>query len=107
MKDLTTQTCVACEGGMEPLTPEEVESHMPQVKGWKFDKGALRKEYTFASFREAIAFVQKVADIAETEGHHPDICIWYKVVTLILTTHAIGGVSMNDFILAAKVDASL
>ena len=103
--NLTDQTCVPCEGGIEPLTGEETQKLLAQVQGWKLDKGAIRKEYTFADFREAIAFVNKVADIAETEGHHPDIMVWYRVVTLVLTTHAIGGLSINDFILASKIDA--
>jgi 4a-hydroxytetrahydrobiopterin dehydratase len=105
MDNLAAQTCVPCEGGVEPLSEEQVAPLLAQVHGWKLEKGAIRKEYTFGSFREAIAFVNKVADIAEKEGHHPDIMVWYRVVTLVLTTHAIGGLSINDFVLAAKIDA--
>lgn len=107
MNTLADQTCVPCEGGVEPLTEEQASKLLAQVKGWKLEKSTIRKEYTFKDFREAIAFVNTVADIAEREGHHPDIMIWYRVVTLVLTTHAIGGLSINDFVLAAKVDASL
>jgi 4a-hydroxytetrahydrobiopterin dehydratase len=101
---LAEQKCVPCEGGVEPLSVEDAQKLLAQVPGWKLEKGAIRKEYTFADFREAIAFVNKVADIAESEGHHPDIMIWYRIVTLVLTTHAIGGLSINDFVLASKID---
>lgn len=104
--NLAEQKCIPCEGGVEPLTKEQAETLLAQVQGWKLDKGTIRKEFTFKDFREAIVFVNKVADIAEHEGHHPDIMIWYRVVTLVLTTHAIGGLSINDFVLASKVDAS-
>ncbi len=105
--DLAAQTCVACDGDLVPLESTEVEHLLATLTGWKHLKGTIRKEYTFQSFKEAIAFVNKVADIAETEGHHPDIFVWYRMVTLSVTTHAISGLSMNDFILAAKVDASV
>jgi 4a-hydroxytetrahydrobiopterin dehydratase len=103
--NLADQKCVPCEGGVEPLSVGDTQTLLEQVPGWKLEKGAIRKEYTFGDFREAIAFVNKVADIAEKEGHHPDIMIWYRIVTLVLTTHAIGGLSINDFVLARKIDA--
>lgn len=103
---LTEQKCVACEGDVTPLEEKEVSRLLRELSGWKLEKGGvIRKDYAFSSFPEAIAFVNKVADLAEAEGHHPDITIWYKAVRLTLTTHAIGGLSMNDVILAAKLDA--
>ena len=102
--NLEKQKCVPCEGGVEPLTKEEAEKLLTQVRGWKLDKNTIRKEFSFKDFKEAIGFVNKVAEIAESEGHHPDIMIWYRVVTLVLTTHAINGLSINDFVLAAKID---
>ena len=102
--DLAQQTCVPCEGGVEPLTEAEAEKLLTQVVGWKLDKNTIRKEFSFKTFREAMTFVNNTADLAEQEGHHPDIMIWYRVVTLVLTTHAINGLSINDFVLAAKID---
>jgi 4a-hydroxytetrahydrobiopterin dehydratase len=103
--DLAAQTCVACEGDAEPLSRDEAEKLLAQLTGWKLEKDTIRKEYTFKDFKGSMAFVNKVAELAEAEGHHPDIMIWYRVVTLALTTHAISGLSMNDFVLAAKIDA--
>jgi len=105
--NLENQRCVPCEGGVEPLTKEEAEKLLEQVTGWKLDKNTIRKEFTFKDFKEAMIFVNKVAEIAESEGHHPDIMVWYRVVTLVLTTHAINGLSINDFVLAAKIDKAL
>ncbi len=115
--DLLTKKCVPCEGGVPPLTHEEVENLMGQVPDWslfeeasenlkKVGMGAkIFREYKFKDFIGAVNFVNNVAEIAEAEGHHPDIKINYNKVTLELTTHAIGGLSENDFIVAAKVDA--
>lgn len=115
-KDLLNKKCIPCEGGAEPLGLSEVEEYMPQVLGWTLstdedpDKGLVNarifKEYKFKDFIGAMNFVDKVAELAEAEGHHPDIHINYNKVLLELWTHAIGGLSENDFILAAKIDAS-
>ncbi len=88
------------------MTREEVEKYLPEVPGWKFseDVKSISRKFTFQNFKEAIRFVNLVADIAEEEDHHPDILINYKRVTFTLTTHAIGGLSENDFIMAAKID---
>ncbi|MBP6883894.1 MAG: 4a-hydroxytetrahydrobiopterin dehydratase [Candidatus Pacebacteria bacterium] len=116
--NLLDKKCVPCEGGVPPLTHEEILNFMGQVEGWnlieeggenvkKFGLGAkISKEYKFADFIGAINFVNKIAEIAEEEGHHPDIKINYNKVSLELSTHAISGLSENDFILAAKIDAS-
>lgn len=110
--DLTQQHCVPCEGGMPPL-PEGKEDELHKlVPSWLLLRESavttvhkLRKQFTFKNFNEAIAFVNTVAPIAESEGHHPDIYIFYNKVQLDLFTHAVGGLSENDFIMAAKIDA--
>ncbi len=106
MIDLASRRCVPCEGGVPPLDREEAERLRAAVPRWELDQDAktIRRTFRFKNFREALAFVNAVADIAETEGHHPDITIHYQRVPLTLTTHAIGGLSENDFILAAKID---
>ena len=109
MKDnLLTKKCIPCEaGGIEPFNRVQAEEHLKDTNGWGLDEKALKifKEYKFKDFIGAINFVNNVAEIAEGEGHHPDIKINYNKVTLDLSTHAIGGLSENDFILAAKIDA--
>ena len=106
--DLLNKKCVPCEGGVFPLTREEAEKYLAEVSGWTLDEKTLKisKEYKFKDFIGAINFVDKISEIAEGEGHHPDIHIFYNKVLLELSTHAIGGLSENDFILAAKIDAS-
>ena len=108
-RDLSEMKCVACEGGIPPLSREEAErflNDLPAGSGWRLSEDAkkISREFAFKNFREAVAFVDRVADIAEQEGHHPDIKIFsYKKVLIELSTHAIGGLSQNDFILAAKI----
>lgn len=109
MEDLTKKKCVSCEGkGLKPFEKAEAEDYLAQTSGWILDSDAkqISKEYKFKDFIGAMNFVNDVADIAESEGHHPDIKINYNKVNLDLSTHAIGGLSVNDFILAAKIDAS-
>ncbi len=109
MTDLLHKKCVACEGkGIKPFDRAEAEDYLAQTKGWVLSADAkqISKEYKFKDFKEAMIFVKRVADIAEDEGHHPDIHISYNKVLLELSTHAIGGLSENDFIVAAKVDAT-
>lgn len=98
--------CVPCEGGMPPLDHKYVQKYFAQVPDWKVsdDEKKLSRELTFKNFVEAMKFVNAVADIAQTEDHHPDIYIFYNKVRFDLTTHAMGGLSENDFILAAKID---
>jgi 4a-hydroxytetrahydrobiopterin dehydratase len=106
---LLNKKCVACEGkGIKPFKRAEALDYVAQTKGWKLDKSAksISREFKFKDFIGAINFVNNVADIAEGEGHHPDITINYNKVTLELSTHDIGGLSVNDFIVAAKVDAT-
>jgi len=114
--DLLKKKCVPCEGGVKPLDHEEMGKYMSQVDGWtltesespnlqKFGIGAkISKVYKFKDFIGAINFVNNIAELAESEGHHPDIHIHYNKVLLELWTHAIDGLFENDFILAAKID---
>ena len=106
MKELSSQKCKPCEGGEDPLSKPKTTKYLEIVSGWKSkDYIKIYKHYKFKDFMSAIAFINKVAKIAEEEGHHPDILIfgWNKV-KIKLYTHAIGGLSMNDFILASKID---
>jgi 4a-hydroxytetrahydrobiopterin dehydratase len=86
------------------MSKKEAEAMLRKVEGWEGRENKIRKVYQFKDFNESMKFVNKVADLAEEEGHHPDILISWNKVTLTLMTHAIGGLSENDFILAAKID---
>ena len=102
--DLIAKKCVPCEGGTPPLTAEEIKPYLDQVRGWSLVRlEKIFKEFKFKNFKEAMEFVNKVAELAEAEGHHPDFAILYNRVIINLTTHAISGLSENDFILAAKI----
>src|ERR1019366_7842404 len=104
--DLLKKKCVPCEGGVKPLNRTDAQDYLDQVFGWSMDERAQKvsKEFKFKDFIGAINFVERVADVAEMEDHHPDIHIHYNKVLLELWTHAIGGLSDNDFIVAAKVN---
>lgn len=107
MSDLLHKRCVPCEGGIDPLSPGEVAEYLRLVEHWEnLDDRKIRKEYRFKDFAEALRFVNAAGEIAETEGHHPDLFLhaWNRV-TVTLFTHAIGGLHLNDFVLAAKIDA--
>jgi len=102
--DLNKKKCVACEGWMKPMLMFLVKKYLKKVKGWKLKKGRLYKEFKFKNFKEALSFVNKVGKIAEKEGHHPDIYFTWGKCNIELYTHAIKGLSENDFILAAKIN---
>lgn len=105
--ELSAQKCVPCEGGTAPLSREEAKGYMDAVAGWKLAAGEpakITRSLKFKDFAQAMAFVNEIAAVAESEGHHPDICISWNRVRLELVTHAIGGLSMNDFIMAAKIN---
>jgi len=105
MSELTSKHCEPCEGGTPPLGEREIERLLGQLDGWNVIEGRkLEKEYRFADFREALAYVNRLGEVAEAEGHHPDICFTWGKVRIELSTHSIGGLSENDFILAAKAD---
>lgn len=105
--ELTKLRCIPCEGGVPPLTEKEEEGYMKEVPSWTLERTGnhrIKRQFTFKNFKEAMAFVNRVAGIAEEEGHHPNFSISYNRVLLELFTHAIGGLSENDFIVAAKID---
>lgn len=107
MSELSKKKCKACEGGIPPLTKEESEALLKELKPeWMLIDGGrmLANTYTFRDFVETINFVNKIAVVAEEEQHHPDLTISYNNLGVELSTHAIGGLSENDFILAAKID---
>ena len=103
---LLDKKCVPCEGGMPPLTPEQLEPLFKEISGWSIiDNKQIEKEYVFKNFTQSVSFINKIAEIAEAEGHHPDIFLHnYRKVKVTLSTHAVHGLSENDFILAAKID---
>lgn len=105
--DLTKKHCVPCEGTEDPFTAEQITYYIPGLsQKWEVSDGKkIRREFTFKNFPEAIAFIDKIVPIAETEGHHPDIHVYYNKVTIEFWTHAIGGLSENDFIMAAKIES--
>ena len=104
--ELSNKKCQPCSGEEEPLKGEELQKLQDRLgKGWVTDNNKkLRKSFPFENFSKGMIFVQEVAKIAEEEQHHPDICLHYKNVEVELTTHAIGGLSENDFIMASKID---
>ena len=104
--DLAQKKCVACEGGAAPLNRAEASALLKQVNGWALGEDAkwLIKQFKFSNFVETMAFANKVTPVAEREGHHPDLHISFGKVVVELSTHAIKGLSENDFILAAKID---
>lgn len=104
--DLSKKHCTPCRGGVPPLKGASLAQLHRELGGeWKvIDEHRLEKEYAFKNFREALAFTNKVGEIAEQEGHHPDIFISYGKVKIQLWTHKIDGLSESDFILAAKCD---
>jgi len=109
MDNLFAKKCIPCEGGVEPLSGEVVQKYLPQLKnGWEVvDNKKIKYQFEFGSFKEAMIFVARVGEIAEEEGHHPDIHIYYNKVEIWLWTHSIGGLSENDFIIAAKIESLL
>lgn len=105
MSNLANQKCVPCESWVPPMTPEKVQEMLKQVKAWTGeDSLKIKKSFKFKDFKEAMNYVNKVASLAEKEGHHPDITITYNKITIILATHLINGLHENDFRMAAKID---
>lgn len=105
--DLSVKHCIPCEGGDPPVSDTKAEELKKEIPDWLLLRDGthrLRRQFKFKNFMEAIGFVNKVAEITEKEGHHPDIYIFYNKVQLDLFTHAVGGLSENDFIMAAKID---
>ena len=109
MSDLLDKKCVPCEGGVIPFDISEIHKYQKKVDGWSLIKNKeeiffLEKEFKFKDFLESQNFVNQVGKISEEEGHHPDIMFGWGYAKIKITTHAIKGLSENDFILAAKID---
>lgn len=105
--ELVKKKCVVCEGGVGKLSDELVGDLLKQVKGWGVTGGVLRREFRFKNFHEVMAFVNAVAWVSHREDHHPDMEVGYNRVGVSYVTHAVGGLTENDFICAAKVGALL
>ena len=109
MSSLKNKKCVPCEGGIIPFDTSEIHKYQKKVDGWDILKDAkekffLNKKFNFKNFTESQKFINKVGKISENEGHHPDILFGWGYAEIKITTHAIEGLSENDFILAAKID---
>ena len=105
MNDLLQKRCKPCEGGSAPYNAMQVEEMLAQLKGWIVEDGKLVKLYPFRNYYETMAFVNALAWISHREDHHPDLQVGYNKCRVEYSTHAIGGLSENDFICAAKADA--
>ena len=109
MSDLAKKTCIPCKGGVPPLKGEKLDDLLEKLKNdWKINKEHhLEKEYSFKNFKEALDFTIKVGELAENQGHHPDIFLAWGKVKLTIWTHKIDGLTESDFIFAAKADKEL
>ncbi len=106
MSNLATRRCQPLEG-QPPFTAAEVQSHLATAPGWTLVDGAIQKRFDFPDYHRTMAFVNALAWIAHVEDHHPDLLVSYSRCTVRFNTHSVGGISINDFICAAKVDALL
>ena len=109
MDDLLNKKCTPCEGGILPFDISEIHKYQKKVDGWDLKKDEkkiyyLEKKFTFKNFITSLNFINKISEISEQEGHHPDISFGWGYAEIKITTHAIEGLSENDFILAAKID---
>lgn len=105
MSELSSKQCVPCRGGVPPLRGDEIQPLQAQLNGWEVVlQHHLKKNYGFANFAEALNFVNRVGELAEEQGHHPDICFGWGKVEVTIWTHKIDGLTESDFILAAKID---
>jgi 4a-hydroxytetrahydrobiopterin dehydratase len=104
MNDLAQGKCKPCEGGVDSLRPHEIENLIEQLDGWSLEAGAITKTYSFKNHYQTLAFVNAAAWISHREDHHPDMTVGYNTCKVAYRTHAIDGLSENDFICAAKLD---
>ncbi len=105
MTDLASQECVPCKGGVPPMGREQISKYLGQVDGWGIEKEYhLTRTFTFPDFQSALDFVNRVGELAEAQGHHPDIYLAWGMVKIEIWTHKIKGLTESDFILAAKID---
>jgi 4a-hydroxytetrahydrobiopterin dehydratase len=104
MTDLASKTCVPCRGGTPPLKGEELDDLRRQIPGWEVvEEHHLRRRFRFKNFREALNFVNRVGELAEEQGHHPDVGFGWGYAEVTVYTHKIDGLTESDFILAAKI----
>jgi 4a-hydroxytetrahydrobiopterin dehydratase len=106
-ENLRRRKCVPCEGGTAPLTDAQIQPLLKGVPGWALEGKGISKTFRFADYHETMAFVNATAWISHREDHHPDLLVGYNQCKVTYVTHAIGGLSPNDFICAAKIDALL
>ena len=107
-KELRQKKCLPCEGGVQPFSEEKAKEYLKALEGWELgpNRDAIQKTYVMKNFLGAVQLIQSIAEIAEAEDHHPDIHLTgYRKLLIELSTHAIKGLSENDFILAAKIEA--
>ena len=105
MSVLSAKECVPCRGGVPPLEGEEIQKLLKELDGWEVvNEHHLKKSYKFGDFRETLAFVNRVGELAEQQAHHPDICFGWGQAEIVIWTHKINGLTESDFILAAKID---
>ena len=106
MESLLEKKCISCSIGDIPLSPDEIDEYLENLQnGWKvIEDKKIEKTYKFKNFKEALDFTNKVGELAEAEGHHPDIYLAWGKVIIYLWTHKINGLHENDFIMAAKID---
>jgi len=105
MPELAERQCVPCRGGVPPLTAEQIQPLIAELRDWQVINGHhLQKTYSFKNFRETLDFVNRVGELAEEQGHHPDICFGWGKADITIWTHKIEGLTESDFVLAAKID---
>jgi 4a-hydroxytetrahydrobiopterin dehydratase len=105
MAELAERQCVPCRGGVPPLAGEEIKKLLAQLEGWQVtNEHHLLKIYRSRDFRESLQFVNRIGELAEAQGHHPDICFGWGKVEVTIWTHKINGLTESDFVLAAKID---
>ena len=104
--DLKNQKCQACSGNTPVLNENEISDHLAKLNNWRVndEQKMIFKKFNFKSFRQALNFTNKVGELADKEGHHPDVSLGWGYTLIMLHTHAIKGLSINDFIMAAKID---
>jgi len=106
MNPLANEHCRPLEG-QPPMSAQEISRHLAAAPGWALAEGAIQKRFDFLDYHRTMAFVNAVAWVAHVEDHHPDLAVSYNRCTVRFNTHSVGGISINDFICAAKVDALL
>ncbi|MDQ2993589.1 MAG: 4a-hydroxytetrahydrobiopterin dehydratase [Pseudomonadota bacterium] len=107
MSDLIEKSCKPCEGGVETLTPDQMQLYAKQIPAWKLNENGtwITRDFSFKNYYQTMAFVNAIAWIANKENHHPNLEVGYGKCLVKLSTHAIHGLSENDFIIAAKIDS--